>query len=96
MRELAQRCAVDYTYIQKIETGKQRGSVEILIKLSKALGLDPKKVLQETFVLNGDYTTGSDPEMDLETEVFRKLDPRVRKALLDLAPVIKKTLQDGQ
>ena len=51
-------------------------------------------VLKEAEILDSDYLIASGHDIDLETELFQKLDPKVKKALLDLAPIIKKTLQD--
>ncbi len=44
--ELAKRAGLDRTEVQKIETGNRNPGVEVLLKLSGALGVTPNELLQ--------------------------------------------------
>lgn len=45
LRELAERCTLDFSGIGKIEKGKKNISVMTLVELASGLGVQPKKLL---------------------------------------------------
>jgi transcriptional regulator with XRE-family HTH domain len=46
LRELADRCSVDFSEIGKIETGKRNVSLVNLVELANGLSIHPKKLLE--------------------------------------------------
>ena len=49
--ELAVAANVSESYIQRIEYGQRTPTITVFVQLAKALGIDPKELLQETLRL---------------------------------------------
>lgn len=80
------------TYIFKIEAGIQRGSFTTLFKIAKALDLPPDLVLSKAG-FNIPKEQSEKLELELEDYQFSKLDPKVKRVLLDIAPIVVKYIE---
>lgn len=94
LRELSKIVGYNEGYISNIENGRQRGSVQALIKIARALQLPSHLVLEKAGIkLIGVPTRPSKPGMDLETHQFSKLKPRTKRILLEIGELIEEHLE---
>jgi transcriptional regulator with XRE-family HTH domain len=82
---LAKITGFTHTYIAKIELGRQRGSLEALIKLAAALDL-PMDLVGAEFGLNGDRPA---PEFGPDDYQFSRLPPDVKAQLLKIGHILQ-------
>jgi transcriptional regulator with XRE-family HTH domain len=88
LRQLAEKIGFSHDYIHGIEKGRQRGSFQILVKLAEALDIPKESLLDQVGLLIKEKDKFYSPSIeDLE---FSRLEPKLKRALLDLAPAIKK------
>ena len=87
-RALALKCGISHAYIVKIERGQQRGSYFTLLKIADVLGIEPALVLEQAgFAL---VKEGKPPAYDAEYSEFSKLQPDIRKKLLEIARIMER------
>ena len=90
--QLALRIGHRHSYIAKIENGTQRGSFTTLYKIAKVLDLPPEFLLHKAGLAPLDFMSLDEISLDLETNQFSQLDPKVKRALLELAPIMEQYL----
>ena len=91
--DLAEKVKVSATYIANIERGQQRGGYNTLLKIAKALDLPGESVLRKGgFEVLGVSETEYHP-LELEDYQFQKLQPRIKKVLLEIAPILWRHLE---
>ncbi|HEY82231.1 MAG TPA: helix-turn-helix transcriptional regulator [Dehalococcoidia bacterium] len=91
--ELAQKVGCKGSYIARIEKGRQRGSEELLFKIAKALDLNPQRVFTTAGITDVVFVPTEKSVLTPETYEFGKLDPKIRRLLLELAPILEKYLE---
>ncbi len=80
---LAERAGVSYKYLGEIERGKTGLSVEILLKVSKALNLEPSEFLDSGEMESADFTKAkyilsrlSEKDISLALDILKALKKR--------------------
>jgi len=76
------------SHIARIELGGQRGSLNVLITIAKALNLDPELIIRKAGFEDIKFAPSKPLELDIETLEFINLDANVKKFLLELAPIV--------
>ena len=94
--ELGFKIGHSHEYVAKIENGKQRGSYNVLVKIARALELPPELILAKAGLNTINLMSLGDMKMDLETQQFSKLSPKVKKLLLELSPKIREHLGESK
>ena len=91
-KQLADLVGHSSSYIARIETGLQRGSIDALLKIATVLDLPLQLVLEKAgFTVMGVPT--KNPKLDLEPHQFAKLKPKTKKLALEIASFIEPYLQ---
>ena len=88
--ELAKQVGVTVGYIGKIEIGK-KPSLFILFRIGHILGIPPTEIIKEDTEMVNALMGLRDKLGDYDKE-FSKLPTKVKIVLLELAPIIEKSL----
>lgn len=88
--QLAERVGYKDSYIAKIETGRNRGSYQALMKIATALNMPPWLVLAKANLIYIPVAKNLSME-DLE---LVSQDPEVKKYLLKFVPIITECLSE--
>lgn len=86
--QLALQVGCRHSYIAKIETGRQRGSYHLLLKLAEILSLPSDMVLLKAGLQL--VNEAVKPELDCNDLEFSRLSPRLKTLLLELAGILSK------
>lgn len=90
--DLAAKTGLSDTYIANIERGKQRGAYNTLVKIARALDLPPDRVLSRAGFQVLEVSEGI-TKLELEDHQFQRLQPPLKKALLEFAPILWKYIK---
>lgn len=88
--KLAEMIGVTAGYIAKIEINHQLPSGKTIIKIADALRIEGKELFATVPVYLSDMARMSD-EIGEYDKKFKKLNPRVKELLLEMAKVVKNT-----
>lgn len=89
--ELAKRVRVKDSYIAKIETGRQRGSYEVLARISLAMRL-PWQLMFETGEIRLPVWGIDDSLSPVDDKVFTEFHPKVKSILIEIGNILEKNL----
>ena len=89
--KLAETIGVTHSYIAKIEGGYQGASNKTLRKLADALQIDIVELYNTDPAFRSDTAVLYNETGEYDRK-FKKLHPKIKEMLLDLAPTLKKYL----
>ena len=94
--QLSKEVGISQSYLAKIESGKQIGSIPNIGRIANALGLP-----QEALFLKAGFkfvpSVGINKRrmrFDAETYQFAELKPKVKRVLLDIARILERYTED--
>ncbi len=86
--DLAANAGVSSAHIHSVESGKIRGSYQVLLKIANCLDLPVDLVLKKAGFPIPEQT--NNPPMQLEDHELIKLSPKLKQVILELVPILRK------